>query len=185
MLRITVVKHWEYRVMHDLLIRLVTWADKSWILPQTWDLFRYIQSCWRVATISFNTNEDAFENVSLRARGNNRARPHRNCLRRKCWRGTHTLEHPESNCFQKVRRSYARLFTRDSALARVSGRNAKDDLLVRQAPRHARVRLFLRTIYARRPMGNTRRSAGAFCKGLRTVDQIDSKELILPLVLVD
>jgi kynurenine formamidase len=57
MLRITVVKHWEYRVMHDLLIRLVAWADKSWILRQTWDLFRDIQSCWRVATISFNTTK--------------------------------------------------------------------------------------------------------------------------------
>ena len=55
-----------------------------------------------------------------------------------------TLEDPESVSLKKVCRSYARICARYPPLARLSGRNTKNDLLVSQTPGHSGCRFFLR-----------------------------------------
>lgn len=185
MLRITVVKHWEYRVMHDLLIRLVAWADKTWILRQTLDLFRDIQSCWRVTTISFNTTKMLLrtcrsEIAVLIALG---------LIVTAC--GANAGGEPTLWNIQKViaSKKYVDL-THDFSpgIPRWPGfpdETRKTIYWYDKRPDTLGSGFFSELFTHVGQWGTHVDPPAHFVKGLRTVDQIDPKEMILPLVVID
>jgi kynurenine formamidase len=71
-------------------------------------------------------------------------------------------------------------------MPRFSGSDTENNLLVRQAAGHDGVPSFSRNSFTRVGQSGTRVDPPAhFIKGLRTVDQIDPKEMILPLVVIN
>ena len=96
-----------------------------------------------------------------------------------------TLENPESASLKKVCGSYARICARNPPLARLSGRTRKMIYWYDKRPDTLGAGFFSELFTHVGQWGTHVDRPAHFIKGLRTVDQIDPKEMILPLVVVD
>ena len=106
------------------------------------------------------------------------------CSKKRARRGV-ALEDPESGGLKNVCGSYARTCARYSPLARVSGRNAEDNLLGMINADTLGAGFFSELFTHVGQWGTHLDPPAHFIKGLRTVDQINLKEMILPLVIID